>query len=132
MGRFVFLCGILSVAVRGIIIKPGVKDSVYVTDVKTAPFFVALGERGDCAGTLVTISALQDKGAIAHVVTAAHCFCRNDKKTRRSMPVIFFDGSRVHVKHDKVLFNPHCMFSCDEDGPNRYGHHRKTGGLVVY
>jgi len=69
------------------------------------PYFISIRERGDCAGAVIG-----DK----YVVTAAHCFC---PKPDKAPDIILSDGSKV--KPTKAFFNPECMFSCDDDGPNR-------------
>ena len=52
-----------------IIIHPDVKDSKYISNAATAPFFVALGERGSCGGTLVAGSA---DAKCSYVISATH------------------------------------------------------------
>lgn len=87
--------GLLSIPIffgDAIIIHPDVQDSKYIVDVATAPFFVAIGERGGCGGTLV---AGASDAEFSFVISAAHCFCANGQKTNQAASVIFFDGSQV-------------------------------------
>ena len=90
-----FMCCLSALLLRGkaIIIHPNVPDSKYVTDVATVPFFVSLGERGACGGTVV-VGATNTK--YSYIISAAHCFCNdNGRKRTGQMPVIFSDGSKV-------------------------------------
>ena len=91
-----FLCCIWSnilVPSDAIIIHPNVPDSKYVESVAKVPFFVSLGQRGDCAGSVVTGSSNK-----LYVLSAAHCFCANRRKMQNPSTVIFSDGSKVMIQ----------------------------------
>lgn len=97
------LLGFLSTAlflVDAIIIHPDVEDSKYIVDVATAPFFVAVGGRGNCGGALV---AGAPDAEFSYVVSAAHCFCADGQKTNQPSSVSFFDGSQVMIG---IIFHP--------------------------
>ena len=88
-----YIWSTLLVPGEAIIIHPNVPDSSYVTNVANVPFFVSLGQRGDCAGSVVVGSAAKN---LFYVISAAHCFCANRRKDSRPTTVIFSDGSKVH------------------------------------
>lgn len=77
----------------------------YIVQPVDYPYFVSLGSRGNCAGTII---------GRRHVVTAAHCICGTSVS---SLKVILSDNSVVYP--NSTYFNPGCMFSCEDDGPNR-------------
>ena len=90
-----YIWSTLLVPGEAIIIHPKVPDSSYVTNVANVPFFVSLGQRGDCAGSVVVGSAAKN---LFYVISAAHCFCNNKgRKTSHHTTVIFSDGSKVTI-----------------------------------
>jgi len=81
----------------------------WIVEPEDAPFFVSLFSRGECAGTIV---------GKRHVVTAAHCVCNLDDTDKSDAPTaILWNGERY--KAWGTFFNPDCLFSCRNDGPNR-------------
>ena len=78
---------------QGIFTHPSVSKEKYVADIKDYPFFVALGGKGNCGGSVISGSTDPKKRYIA---TAAHCFCTDDgEKMTTPMLVIFSNGKKV-------------------------------------
>lgn len=77
----------------------------YIVQPSSYPYFVSLGERGNCAGAVISAK---------HVITAARCYCPTPLSPLKA---IFSDDS--HMYANRVYFNPGCMFSCNDDSPNR-------------
>lgn len=98
---FLHLC---TCGVSGVTTSGDSNDAKWIVQPTDYPYFVSLKSRGDCAGAII---------GRRHVATAAHCLCpRPDQvKTLLSTGADFYPS--------KAYFNPECMFSCDDDGPNR-------------
>jgi hypothetical protein len=90
------------VHVRAIITKEDPSSTV-VTDHSSVRFFVALFEKGDCAGTVIGSN---------FVVTAAHCVCGADER------IVAIDYKNDRYDAIKSYRNRDRIFDCDDDGPN--------------
>lgn len=85
----------LLVPCLGIFTHPSVPKEKYIADVKNFPFFVALGGKGNCGGSVIAGSTDPKK---AYIATAAHCFCNDDgEKMNGPMLVTYSNGKQVII-----------------------------------
>ena len=103
-----FLLGSL-IQVSAIVTSGDPNDPRWIIEPADAPFFVSLFNRGECAGTIV---------GKRFVVTAAHCVCNLYDKDESDAPTAILWNDERH-QAIRTFFNPDCLFSCEDDGPNR-------------
>jgi len=82
-------------------------DAKWLPPLSDYKFFVSLSDRGSCAGTIISST---------HVLTAAHCLCKDGEVWTEPVSTILWDNSMQ--RSSRVFANPECMFSCEDDGPN--------------
>lgn len=87
--------------VEAIVTGGNPNDVKYLIENDEAPFFVSLFSRGDCAGTII---------ANNYVLTAAHCIDSPPK-------TILYNNESYNPW--AAFLNPNCLFSMEDDGPNR-------------
>lgn len=92
-----------ALVVNAIVTAGDPNDEKFLGDLLDAKFFVSLGSRGDCAGTVVGNS---------NILTAAHCVADTNDQPK----AILYDGTIVRPW--AAFMNPKRPFLVDEDGPN--------------